>query len=47
MLTDEKITITGIHNSIGLDSGRANRYQNIIRFKNNTFELIDRFRTEK
>jgi len=47
LLGDDKLTVSGLHNSIGLDSGRANRYQNIIRFKNNVFELIDRFRTEK
>ena len=47
LLADDKLTVSGLHNSIGLDSGRANRYQNIIRFKNNVFELIDRFRTEK
>lgn len=47
LLADDKLTVSGLHNSIGLDSGRGNRYQNIIRLRNNVFELIDRFRTEK
>jgi branched-chain amino acid transport system substrate-binding protein len=37
------ITATGFHNNISFNESRINRFLNIIRFKDDKFELIDKF----
>lgn len=37
-------TIEGFHSFINFDSSRTNKYLNIITYRNNVFELIDKFR---
>ena len=38
------INVTGFHNNISFDSGRINKFINIVRFNDGVFELVDKFR---
>lgn len=44
---DPEVIIQGFHNNISLNKNRINRYLNILRYKDNSFEMIDRFKTEE
>jgi hypothetical protein len=37
------ITSSGLHNDISFNLSRINRFLNIIRYKDDKFELIDKF----
>lgn len=39
------INVTGYHNNISFDSERINKYLNIVRYSDDVFELVDKFRS--
>ena len=41
------INVTGYHNNISFDSERINKFINIVRFKDEIFELVEKFRASK
>jgi len=41
------INVTGYHNNISFDQERVNKYVNIIRYKDEVFELVEKFRSGK
>ena len=41
------ISVTGFHNNISFDSERINKYLNIVRYQDEVFELVDKFRSGK